>query len=41
MSQVFVNLTQTRGTWKEGTSVEELSASDWPVSGSVRHFLDC
>lgn len=28
---IFVSLTQTRVTLEEGTSVEALSPSDWPV----------
>lgn len=35
---VFVNFTQTKVTWKRGTSIEELSLSDWPVGTSVGTF---
>lgn len=46
----FCQLTQTRVTWKEGTSTEEVPPSSWPlgisgISGvssvSVWHFLAC
>lgn len=35
---VLVTLTQTKVTWKGGTSIEELSLSDWPVGISVGTF---
>lgn len=35
---VFRQFTQTRATWEEGTSVEELSSSDWPTGTSLRHW---
>lgn len=35
----FVRLTQTRVSWEEGTSVEELLPSDWPVHMSAGHFF--
>lgn len=34
------NLTQARATEEEGTTAEELSPSDWPVSMAMRHFLN-
>lgn len=37
---VFVNLIQTRDTWEEGTSVEELAPLDEPVGVSVEYCLD-
>lgn len=37
---LFLNLTQTRISRKEGTSTEELAPSDWPVALSAEHFLD-
>lgn len=37
----FCQLTQTRVTWKEGTSTEEVSPSNWPLGISVWHFLAC
>ena len=34
----FVNLTQTKVTWAEGSSMKELIPSYWPESMSVRPF---
>lgn len=36
----FVNLSQTRVAWEDGTSVEELLPSVWPVGMSMEHFLN-
>lgn len=41
---VFLNLTQTRVTWLEDISTEELLPSDWPVGMSIGAFFliyDC
>ena len=35
---VFVNLTQTRVTWKEVSSIEKLLPPGWPVTKSVGHL---
>lgn len=37
---VIVNLTQSRVNWGEGTLIEELPKSDWPVLQSVRGCLE-
>lgn len=37
----FVNLTQVRVTCEEGTSVEELSPSHWPVGRSITLACGC
>ena len=37
---VFVILTQTRVTWGDRASAEEMPPSDWPVGIPVGHFLD-
>lgn len=38
----FVDLTQTRVTWEQGASMEELPPSDWPIGtgGGGGQFLD-
>lgn len=36
----FVNLSQTRVAWEDGTSVEKLPPSVWPVGMSTEHFLN-
>lgn len=35
----IANLTQPSITWKEGTSHQELSRTDWPVGRNVDHCL--
>lgn len=37
----FVNMSQTRVTCEEGSSVVELPLSDWPMGMSAGHFLGC
>lgn len=36
----IVTLAQTRVTWKEGISVEELALFEWPVGMFLRDRLD-
>ena len=35
-----VSLTQAGVIWEDGTSIEKMSPSDWPVGRSMGHFLD-
>lgn len=37
---LFVTLTQARATQQEGTSIEELLLSDWPVGKPLGHFFN-
>lgn len=39
LAKFVANLTQLRVTWEEGTSIEELPGSDWPMASHV--WEDC
>lgn len=38
VSWLDLNITQTKVTWEEGTSIEELHPTDWPVAMSAGPF---